>query len=85
MQKLFKAVDVNQAIQWLHTECYGLELLKFLASHFGEVEILEHVSDFYKVRVPKGDKSIGFTFGSIEDMKEKYRVSEYSVSQTTLE
>lgn len=80
-----KSIDVNQALQWLHTECYGLAFLKCLAREFDEVEVLEHVSDFFKVRVPKGAKTIGFTFGTIEDEKANLRISEYSVSQTTLE
>jgi len=52
---------------------------------FDQVEILEHCSDFYKFRVPKEDKTIGSLFGMIEDKKAEFNVSEYSVSQTTLE
>ena len=36
-------------------------------------------------RVPKGDKTIGFAFGFIEGQKTEFKISEYSVSQTTLE
>jgi len=64
----------------LHTETYGLMLVKYLAREFYEVEILEHVNDFFKLRVPRGEKTIGFTFGTIETMKVNLRVSEYSVS-----
>ena len=52
---------------------------------FDQVEILEHCSDFYKFRVPKEDKTIGYLFGMIEDKKTEFNISEYSVSQTTLE
>ena len=38
-----------------------------------------------RVRVARQSKSIGFTFGSVEGMRDKFDVSEYSVSQTTLE
>ena len=69
----------------MHTETFGLCFLNFLTKEFKEVEVLEHVSDFFKVRIPKGDITIGYTFGSIENAKQKLRVSEYSVSQTTLE
>jgi len=55
-------------------------LVKYLAREFYEVEILEHVNDFFKLRVPRGEKTIGFTFGTIETMKVNLRVSEYSVS-----
>jgi hypothetical protein len=49
------------------------------------VEILEQVNDFFKLKVPKSGKTIGYIFGSIENAKGNFRVSEYSVSQTTLE
>jgi hypothetical protein len=49
------------------------------------VEVLEHYSDYYKLRVPRGSKSIGFVFGYIEKNKTPLNISEYSVSQTTLE
>jgi hypothetical protein len=79
------SVNVSSILQWLHTETFGLCFLKFLTNEFKEVEVLEHVSDFFKVRIPKGDITIGYAFGSIENAKEQFRVSEYSVSQTTLE
>jgi hypothetical protein len=44
------------------------------------VEILEHYNDYYKMRVPRGDKSIGFIFGLIEDKKDLIKITEYSVS-----
>ena len=46
---------------------------------FDQVEILEHCSDFYKFRVPKEDKTIGFLFGMMEDKKNEFNISEYSV------
>ena len=52
---------------------------------FDQVEILEHCSDFYKFRVPKEKRTIGFLFGMIEDRKGEFDISEYSVSQTSLE
>ena len=64
----------------MHTESYGLNMIKFLACIFGEVEILEHVNDFFRLRVPRGDKTIGYTFGVIETAKQDMRISEYSVS-----
>ena len=51
-----------------------------LCEEFANVEILEHYSDYYKLRVPRGDKSIGFVFGMIEGRKEEFSISEYSVS-----
>ena len=42
--------------------------------------MLEHYNDYYKIRVPRQDKSIGYVFGMIETQKEIYGISEYSVS-----
>lgn len=84
-QRATGVVTVSQLLQWLHTETYGLAVLKFLAREFQEVEILEHVADFYRLRVPRGEKTIGYAFGVVEDAKAAHHISEYSVSQTTLE
>ena len=63
----------------------GFKFIEELCKTFPQVEILEHCSDFYKFRVPKQDKTIGYLFGFIEDTKGNYNISEYSVSQTSLE
>jgi len=60
-------------------------MIKLMAEAFSEVEVLEHFNDYYKIRVNKEGKSIGFIFGLIESNKESLNISEYSVSQTTLE
>jgi len=52
---------------------------------FGIVEILEHYSDYFKFKIHKTEKSIGYLFGLIESKKEEFAISEYSVTQTTLE
>ena len=64
---------------------YGFKFIENMCGLFDQVEILEHCSDFYKFRVPKEDKTIGFLFGHIEDNKNEFGVSEYSVSSTSLE
>ena len=72
-------------LRWLRIEQAGLTLINSLTDLFPSVEILEHYNDYYKLRVPKGDRTIGFVFGMIEDRKDEMCISEYSVSQTTLE
>jgi hypothetical protein len=42
-------------------------VIEVLAKYFKEVEILEHFNDYFKLRVNRQDKSIGFIFGLIED------------------
>ena len=66
--------------QWLYIESSGMAVIDELCSSFETVEILEHYNDYYKLRVPRGSKTIGYLFGLIESSKEKFNVSEYSVS-----
>lgn len=47
--------------------------------------MIEHYDTRLRFRVPKNDKTIGFFFGYLQDMKDKYRMDDYSASQTTLE
>lgn len=56
-----------------------------MCKHFGQVEVIEKYGNYIRVRVERQDKSIGSLFGLVESMKGAYDVSEYSVSQTTLE
>jgi len=37
--------------------------LDYLTKNFDKVEILEQVGEFFKLRVPKEDKTIGWLFG----------------------
>jgi len=57
----------------------------YLAERFGQVEMLEQCGDFYKLRVPKENKTIGWLFGEFEDSKQALGIQEYSISQTSLE
>ncbi len=78
-------VNVRNLLNWLYVEQCGSKIMEGLVDDFLEVELLEHYNDYYKVRVPRGDKSIGFVFSLIENKKEGFNISEYSASQTTLE
>ena len=46
---------------------------------------MEQYSDYYKLKVEKMGKSIGYLFGLVEKKKQELSIGEYSVSQTTLE
>jgi hypothetical protein len=72
-------------LNWLHAEIHGLRIIYGLIEDFQSVEMLEHYNDYYKMRIPKVNRSIGYVFGLIETKKEMFGISEYSVSQTTLE
>ena len=78
-------MNFRNLLNWVYVEQCGIKIMEGLVDDFSEVELLEHYNDYYKVRVPKGDKSIGFVFSLIENKKEAFNISEYSASQTTLE
>jgi hypothetical protein len=62
-----------------------MRLIEILTRIFIKVELLEQCADFYKLKVPKNGMTIGYLFGLIEDKKEANNISEYSVTQTSLE
>jgi hypothetical protein len=78
-------IDIQNFVLWEYIEQAGLNIVNTLCEQFPSVEILEHYNDYFKLRIPKGDKTIGFVFGFIEGQKQALKISEYSVSQTTLE
>ena len=72
-------------VTFLYAQRIGFSVIRFLCGIFQQVEMLEQCGDFYKLRVPKEDKTIGWLFGHIEENKLNLGIQEYSVSQTTLE
>ena len=78
-------IDIQNFLLWEYIEQAGLNIINTLCEQFPSVEILEHYNDYFKLRIPKGEKTIGFVFGFIEAQKADLKISEYSVSQTTLE
>ena len=60
-------------------------VIEELCHEFVNVEVLEHYGSYMKLRVERHDRTIGFLFRLIEELKEEHQLEEYSVSQTTLE
>jgi len=58
---------------------FGFRILTYLTRSFDKVEVLEQCGDFFKLRVPKEDKTIGWLFGNIETEKRNLGIEEYSV------
>jgi hypothetical protein len=78
-------VSYQNFLVWLNVEIHGLRIIHYLVEDFQSLEVLEHYNDYFKMRVPRGDKTIGYVFGLIEYQKSDFSIAEYSVSQTTLE
>lgn len=58
----------------------GVKIIDILAQIFAQVELLEQCADYYKLKVPRQDVTIGYLFGLIEDKKDVNNISEYSVT-----
>ena len=67
-------------LEFLKSQSYGFSILKFLTTDFSYVEILEQCGEFFKMRVPKEDKTIGWLFGQLEHQKGQLGIQEYSIS-----
>lgn len=78
-------VILENLVQYLFIQQNGFTIIQHLARIFQNVELLEQCADFYKLKVPRGEVTIGYLFGLIEDLKAEVNISEYSVAQTSLE
>jgi hypothetical protein len=78
-------VRLKNFITYVFTQQMGLQVIKLLTNQFKQVDLIEQCSDYFKFRVPREDKTIGYLFGLIEDNKVELNISEYSVCQTSLE
>ena len=76
---------LRNLLEFLKSQIHGFNIINFLTDHFRKVEVLEQCGEFFKLRVPKEDKTIGWLFGKLEEEKNDLGIQEYSVQQTTLE
>ena len=56
---------MSALMQFFYVQINGFKFIELVARLFTQVEILEQVGYFYKLRVPKKDNSIGFLFSLI--------------------
>jgi hypothetical protein len=56
-------ISVKNFLSWLNIELHGLAIIVSLINDFNQIELLEHYNDYYKIRVPRQNKSIGYVFG----------------------
>ena len=83
---LDKFVPATTLVAWVLTEEIGDNIYKFLSEQFASVAVVEHYLSFFKYKIDRQeDKTLGFLFSCVETNKERLKVSEYSVTQTSLE
>lgn len=80
-----KNVNAAEFYKWQFVEGRGNAVIDHLEPMFKEFQIIEHNGNSWKLKVSRDDFSIGYLFGLMEDMQKQFDISEYSVTQTTLE
>jgi len=78
-------IRLQNLVNYVFTQQYGIKVVKLLGSQFEFVELIEQCSDFFKLRMSREDKTIGYLFGLMDDSKADFNIAEYSVNQTSLE
>jgi len=56
-------VRVRNLLTYLNAQDHGFKVINWMCSNFAHVELLEQCGEFFKLRVPKQDKTIGWLFG----------------------
>jgi hypothetical protein len=75
---------LRSVLHWLHIESQALAFMRVLCQAFPlGLQVLEHYGDYYRLRLGREQGSIGMLFGLVEGCRGQ--VSEYAISQTTLE
>lgn len=79
------SISMVALCQWALLENSGLQVYEALDKNASGCKVLEHYNNFFKFRIERGNKSIGFFFGFVEKLRRRINFEEYGVSQTTLE
>ena len=78
-------VRTSAFIRYCFIQENAMRLIAYLCQNFGYVEMMEHCGDYFKLRIPTNDTSIGFIFSRLMATKEEYQIAEYGVAQTSLD
>lgn len=78
---------MRRLIEWSFYTENTLKCLTTITDNFENVSIVEFWDNIFKLKIKKENSknSIGFLFGQIENQKKDCYLSEYSISQTSLE
>lgn len=71
---------LKNLLDFLNSQAYGFKIFMYLTRNFEQVELLEQCGEYFKLRVPKEDKTIGWLFGRFEQEKRNMGIEEYSVT-----
>ena len=62
-------VRLKNLLEYLNSQEQGFRIIDWVCRNFAQVELLEQCGEFFKLRVPTEDKTIGWLFGQFEELK----------------
>lgn len=84
-----KQISVIKIISWCYYVTNVLNVVKKLREYFKVITLCDYVDNTFMFKIKKtnemNEKSIGFLFGLIEEMRKDFDISEYLIQQTSLE
>lgn len=73
-------------VSWAIVENRGDNVMQWLKREFNDITMIEHYMTLFKYKIGKQDeKSIGYLFSAVEKKKKELKISEYALSQTSLD
>ena len=82
-------IKLSKIIIWIYYSSSVLSLIKLIKEHFEEISITDFKDNNYIIRIKrnknKGEKTIGFLFGLIEDNKKNFNIGQYFLQYSSLE
>jgi hypothetical protein len=78
-------VSAEELLTWAHFQRNGAQVLTYFGTIFSKSASIENYGNLFKIKTSRDNFSIGYVFGLLEELKEKYSISEYSAAQTSLE
>ncbi|KAI9988465.1 hypothetical protein PInf_021884 [Phytophthora infestans] len=78
-------IPIDVFCAWWLTESLGSTLREFFQSKFQDCQLIEHQGSHFRFQVPKHSLRPYAIFGLLEENKDQLQVSEYGVSETSLE
>ena len=61
-------------LEFLKAQTHGFDILVLLTRFFDKIDVLENWGEYFKLRVPKEDKSIGQLFAEIHKKRKVFGI-----------
>ena len=82
-------ISFDKILFWVYYLKNVFGIIKVIMNYFNEIYIVDYGENNFIFKIKrnkiKGEKSIGFLFGLIEENKEKYNIEQYFLQFSSLE